>query len=199
MADKTGIYLRGGTKASFSDVGNEIGSREIVFATDTKEIGTPGGWISSGGKVKNIYYTETPAERQDIYSNDPTIINGLSMTITPETEESTFIIVANVSSTFTYVASLLCFVNGVSLHSHENNSSAHGSIATVYRGNNDTNQMISVPLHARYDASGIEDITVDIRAVSNWEGNAKHMYINDRASNDMRTVSTMIIYEVQRN
>ncbi len=45
MPTKPGIYLRGGTKASFSEAGNEIEEREIVYAIDTGEIGTYAGWI----------------------------------------------------------------------------------------------------------------------------------------------------------
>jgi hypothetical protein len=46
MPNKPGIYLRGGTRASFDEDGNEIGDREIVYATDTGEIGTYKGWFN---------------------------------------------------------------------------------------------------------------------------------------------------------
>ena len=46
MPTKPGIYLRGGEKASFDEPGKEIGERELVFATDTREIGTKDGWFS---------------------------------------------------------------------------------------------------------------------------------------------------------
>lgn len=198
---KPGIYLRSGSKASFSEAGKEIQDREIVISSDTGEIGTPTGWVNPaklGGKVKNIYYAETPAERQDIYSTDPVIINGLSMTLTPETEKSAFIITAAVSSTFTYVASLLCFVNGTSLHSHGNNNNEQGSISTKYNGSNNTGLISTMPIQARYDATGTDDVTIDIRGTSGWGGSTYHMYINDRGDNDMRSISTMIVYEVER-
>jgi hypothetical protein len=46
MPTKPGIYLRGGDKASFELEGNEIEEREIVYATDTGEIGTYKGWFN---------------------------------------------------------------------------------------------------------------------------------------------------------
>ena len=49
MPSKPGIYLRGGTKESFSDAGNEIEAREMVIATDTGEIGTEKGWFDPFG------------------------------------------------------------------------------------------------------------------------------------------------------
>ena len=66
MPTKPGIYLRGGEKASFDEPGKEIGERELVFATDTGEIGTKNGWfdpqkIGSGtiGVINNQYDTPT--------------------------------------------------------------------------------------------------------------------------------------------
>lgn len=60
MPSKPGIYLRGGTRASFEDVNNEIGDREIVIATDTGEIGTKAGWFdpfaTGHGAIGEIYY-----------------------------------------------------------------------------------------------------------------------------------------------
>ena len=46
MADKPGIYLRGGLKSSFDDPENAIEERELVYATDTGEFGTKDGWFN---------------------------------------------------------------------------------------------------------------------------------------------------------
>jgi hypothetical protein len=43
--DKPGIFLRGMEKALFDLPENAIGERELVYAIDTGEIGTRGGWI----------------------------------------------------------------------------------------------------------------------------------------------------------
>ncbi len=61
MPDKPGIYLRGGIKSSFDEIGNEIGERELVVATDTNELGTQEGWFNpftptNKGKIGEIYY-----------------------------------------------------------------------------------------------------------------------------------------------
>ncbi len=45
MPTKPGIYLRGGNKSTFEEPGKEIGERELVYAIDTKEIGTIDGWF----------------------------------------------------------------------------------------------------------------------------------------------------------
>ncbi len=201
MPDKPGIYLRGGTRASFDDEANAIGDREVVMATDTGEIGTKAGWINPAklaGKVKNIYYAETPAERQDIYSQTPQIINGLSLTITPETENSSFIVVASISSTYTHVASLLIYKDDVSIHSHGNNTNQSGAIMTMYEGTNRTDMISSATIQGKIDTTGTNPITIDIRGTSSWGSSVYHMYINDRASNDMRGVSSMTVYEIER-
>ncbi len=203
MPDKPGIYLRGGIKTSFDDEGSEIGERELVVATDTGEIGTQAGWIDpskfSGGKVKNIYYAETSPERQDIYSQTPTVITGLSLTITPETDRSSFIIVASVNSTFTHVSSLLCYLNGTSIRNHTNNSNQAGAITTIYDGTNITSSMFSNTLQTKIDTSSHDEIIIDIRGTSSWSTGIYHMYINDRDSNDMRSISSMVIYEIERD
>ncbi len=198
---KPGIYPRGGSRASFDEPGNEIEPREMVIATDTGEIGTEAGWFNPakvGGKVKNIYYVETPPEKQDIYNNTPQVINGLSINLIPETENSTFIIVASISATFTHVASLLCYVNSESLYGHGNNSNQQGAIMTMYEGTNDVNHISSATLQTKYDAVGKDEIVIDIRATSSWAGSLYHLYINDRNSNDMRGISSMVIYEIER-
>ena len=198
-----GIHLRGGpTKEFFNENGNEIDEREIVIATETGEIGTAGGWFDpsklSGGKVKNIYFAETPAVRQDIYTQTPTVITGLSLTITPETTKSSFIVVASVVSTYTHVASLLCFVNGSSLYSHAN-TNAPGAITTIYDGDNRTDVLESSTLQAKVDTNSLNPVTIDIRATSSWSTGIYQLYINDRSSNDMRGISTMVVYEVERS
>jgi len=199
---KPGLYPRGGpNKAHFDDPANAIEPREIVIAEDTGEIGTQHGWLNPagavGGKVKNIYFAETPAVRQTISSQTPTVIDGLSITITPETETSTFIVVASIHGTMTHVTSLLCYVNGTSLYSHSNGNQA-GSIGTYYDGTNVTTHMKNMPLNAKYNAVGLDPVTIDIRATSSWSTSVYTLYINDRAANDMRSISTMVIYEVER-
>jgi len=52
MATKPGIYLRGGEKETFLEPGNEIGEREIVYATDTGELGTYKGWFDPFAPAK---------------------------------------------------------------------------------------------------------------------------------------------------
>ena len=67
MPTKPGVYLRGGTRTSFDDVGNEIEDREIVIATDTGEIGTKAGWFNpfSAGKgtIGEIFFAYDKIER----------------------------------------------------------------------------------------------------------------------------------------
>ncbi len=196
-----GIFLRGGNKADF-DGENDIKEREVVMAIDTGEIGTTNGWFDPFTpivqKVKNIYYAETPAERQDIYSQTPQIITGLSLELTPTTETSSFIVTASISSTFTHVASLLCYINGVPTHSHGNNNNQSGSIMTMYEGTDEPGHISSATINAKIDTDSLDPITIDIRGTSSWSTSIYHMYINDRSSNDMRGISSMIIYEIER-
>jgi len=202
MPDKPGIFLRGGSKDSFIEPGNEIGDRELVIATDTGELGTQSGWINPlklGGKVKNIYYAQTPAERQDIYSDTPQIINGLSLTITPETERSTFIVAASITGTFTYVAALLIYKDGVSIYNHTGNNCQNGAIRTRYDGSNDYNRIAGETINGIIETNSTDTFTVDIRATSSWGTGVYHFYVNDRNSNDMRSISTMVVYEVERD
>jgi hypothetical protein len=196
MASKPGIYLRGGAKDDFNDPGHEIGDRELVIATDTMELGTSNGFFIPGGKVRNVYFAQTPAERQEITSSEPVVIDGLSLNITPEFQNSSFIVTATVLGTFTYTSSLLVYLNGANIASHDSNNVYQGSLVTTYHGNNTTNNMYSYNLQAMISPQTTQPITIDIRALSHWGTSTYTTYINDRAGNDMRCVSSMVVYEV---
>ena len=78
MPTKPGIYLRGGTRSSFDDLGNEIEDREIVIATDTGEIGTTSGWFnpfsSGSGTIGVIDFQKDEIDRafSNVWANGKT-------------------------------------------------------------------------------------------------------------------------------
>jgi hypothetical protein len=86
-------------------------------------------------------------------------------------------------------------VDGFNTKAHANG--VHdGAYTTSYIGTGTTSYMMSYSIFGRYVASTMNEFTIDIRAVSSWNGSSSTLYINDRDSNDMRSISNMIVYEV---
>jgi len=193
-----GLYPRRGPKASFSDA-NSVQPGELVLSTDTDEIGTEHGWQggkNAGGKLLSAYFLETPAQRQTIESSTPVSVIGLSITVTPEYEDSMFIIQANVLSTFRHVASMFIYINGEKQMTHAN-SNEDGANNTIYYGSNSNSYLYPVVIQGRHFATSKDPVTIEIRMLSAWANTVYPLYVNDRSENDMRGVSTMIVQEIK--
>jgi len=197
MADKPGIYLRGGSRSSFDDPDNEVGDREIVLATDTGELGLSSQFFVPGGRVRNIYFAQTPAERQEIYATDPIAINGLSVSVTPEFIDSSFVVIANIVGTFNYASGVGFYVDNIPLVQNEDNDIHESVSMSIYTGENNTSVLRSYSAQAIVSPQTTQSITIDVRAISKWQGTTYTTYINDTANNNARSISSMVVYEVK--
>lgn len=149
---------------------------------------------------QKIYNVATSTTMQTINSLTPVIVNGLSITVTPSSVMSKFLIMAVVNGSMTHVASSIIYKNGSQLIVGGNNlnNTAAGKLgvqATTYIGNSVVTNMFQH--HILYvDMPGtIEPITYDIRHVSAWSGTAYTTYVNNRNVADMCSPSSLVIVE----
>jgi hypothetical protein len=160
--------------------------------TSWQQVAGTGG----SNQIINAYSVNTGATRQDITSSTWAAITGLSVTLTPVSASSRFILLSSIQNSGTYVNSFTFFKNSSSLLSHANTSET-GAIRTTYTGQADYDNYQWETSLSYVDAPATtSSITYDVRATSSWNGASGTIRINDRLSNDMRGVSSFTVLEM---
>ncbi|HLP52405.1 MAG TPA: hypothetical protein VK154_16065 [Chitinophagales bacterium] len=141
------------------------------------------------------YFAMTPTAIQNITSITPVEITGLSITITPKSASSKFLIMAVVNGTLSYVVSTVIYRNGANILSHGANSNEPGSLATFYEGGANNDIMRQQFVNYMDAPNTTAPVTYSIRHTSGWAGGAVLTQVNSRNSNDMMSPSTLTILE----
>lgn len=152
-------------------------------------------------RVLNTYFSQTSATRQDITVDGWAAINNLSITLTPESQASRFMLMANINHNAMHVTSFTFFRGGVNLFSHGNNTNETGAHSTMYWGTENANEYIlQTTMHWIDSPNTSSQITYDVRGTASWAGGARTLRINDRLSggtaSDMRSLSGFAILEI---
>jgi len=150
---------------------------------------------TSAAQVLASYFAITPATRQAIASVNPVAISGLSITVTPKSSSSKFLIMAVINGSLTYVNSTILYRNSSKILTHAGNNNEPGAMATTYIGSSTTDYMHQQVINYLDTPGTTSAITYTVRTTSGWAGSTYTTYVNDRASNDMRTPSTLTILE----
>ncbi len=171
----------------------------LIYETDTNNIRFYNGsnWQLFAGtsRILNSYSATTAATRQDITSSTWGAITGLSITLTPVSTASKFILSAYVLHSATYVTSFTFFKGGANLFSHANTNET-GALATQYWGQSADASFLFPSMFTWLDSPATgSSITYDVRGTSSWAGGTYTLRINDR-STDMLGRSHFMIYEV---
>ena len=177
----------------------------------TVEVETGADWLIWGdepddpvvGSLLGMGYAQTPATRftitcQDL-SDTGSTIPSMAVTYTPTRSTSRIIITASISHNQHHVYSFGVKRNGTLLTSGVagNTNTSSGSVHTGYRGHDEESRHGS-------DTFSYEDTTFtagisytyEIAATASWNGSIRDLYINDRDSSDMRSISSMHVYEI---
>jgi len=112
-------------------------------------------------------------------------------------------LIAMVSSTCSHVTSFGFFRDGNLITSglSGNSNVSNGAVTTQYEGSgyDNASYMYSVPVHYHDSPGTTNAVTYTVGASASWGGSIRDLYINDRDSNDMRGVSTLLALEVRGN
>ena len=151
------------------------------------------------GQVMQLRYAQTPATRYLVRSQNLTAIPNLEVTIQPSHTNSKILLFAMVNSTATHVSTLgflrnnSILTNGVT----SNTNVSSGSIATTYHGDSTEGHMINRQIMYMDMPNTTNPITYTVGASSSWNGSLYNLYINDRDSNDMRSISSLVAVEIR--
>lgn len=155
-----------------------------------------GSQLGNVGKVLQVKHVVCSPTRYTISSHELVAIPELSISFTPISPTSTLLIRASVHSSETHAASFGFQKNGTNIGGAGNLNVSSGAIATKYWGTTTNNYMSSTTYEYFYSPGNTATNTYTATAAASWSGSLYTLYINDRASNDMRSTSTFTIMEI---
>ena len=158
-----------------------------------------GSQLGNVGKVLQVQHVQCSPTRYTISVNALTPIPDLLINFTPKSSTSKILLQSNIYSTETHVSTFgfLENINGSdTVVSNVSNTNTSGSISTTYRGTNIVSNIYANPIAYMVNSNGTSTRTFKVGATSSWANVLYTLYINDRDSNDMRSVSSFTIYEI---
>ena len=153
------------------------------------------------GEVVQAKFASTPPNRYLIRDNNLTQIPDLEVSIAPTHTNSKIVLIAMITGNARHVTSFGFFRDGNLITSglNGNTNVSSGSVATTYTGDDTDDHMYSWPVNYHDTPGTTNAVTYTVGASASWGGSIRDLYINDRGSNDMRSVSTLLAIEVRGN
>jgi len=128
-------------------------------------------------------------------------VDYLDMNFKPKFANSSILLTAMINNTCTHVASFGFKEDGTIVRTQADNTNSTGGISTIYDGtagnpNSTVNRMYNINIQVMVPANGTHTRRYNVAANSYWSNVNYNLYINDRNSNDMRSISNMVVYEI---
>ena len=151
------------------------------------------------GQIMQMRYSQTPATRYLINSSNLSPIPNMEVTIQPSHTNSKVLLVAMINATSRHVFSAGFLRNNGVLTSglNGNNNVGSGSIATTYIGDDTDGHMMNTMIQYMDMPNTTNPCTYSVGVSSSWSGGNRNLYINDRDSNDMRSICSLAAYEIR--
>lgn len=166
---------------------------------NTTNLNVTGNWSSApAGTIIQVQTAESGPAKQTISSLTPVAITGLSINFTPRNSTSKIMIQVYLNANHVHVASYGIFEDGSPTYSTsgQTNTNEANMDFTHYSGSTSNDYMFGTTFHTVLDASSTTTRTYQVYGTSGWGGTLYSLQINNRASNNMASVSRMIIYEI---
>ena len=154
--------------------------------------------LNSTGGIIQIVYGDMGSNTTTITAADNAVISNCSVTITPTRSTSQILLIAHVVHNGWYVSSFGFARNGVNIGGNTNTNSAN-SISMNYQGHSNTadSGWALANTYSYLDSPGTTSATVYApTACSSWAGTNYTIRINDRNSQDMRGLTSIIAMEI---
>jgi len=104
--------------------------------------------------------------------------------------------VGSISATFTHVTTVGFKANGLPLMNNQNNTNSHYGAVTVFEGDSQVDYLRHVTAQLMVPADGIQPRVYTVAVASSWNGASYTVYVNDRNTSDMRSISNLTVYEI---
>jgi hypothetical protein len=187
---------------SVTEIAHKSGTGNITIPTGSNIVGGAGASLISPGSVIQTVYATSGFVNQTITSATPVALTGMTATITPKLSTSRILLQAMVTASWSYVASIHIYRNGVDvIPNHGGNNQSGGATAfyTHYQSSQESarsNQVFSFPVIYQENANGTDPLTYSLWANAGWSGGSEAFYLNNRNSVDMLGCSTMLLMEI---
>lgn len=155
-----------------------------------------GGQLYEPGTIVQVQNAVTPTSRYGIQAQDISAIPGLEINFTPIFSNSKILLRAMINSNAQHVSTYGFLKNNSAIISNTNTNS-NGSIATMYPNSDVAGNMWNIYIEYMDTVTSTSTINYKAAACASWAGDtSRTLWINDRDSNDMRSISTLTIMEI---
>ena len=169
----------------------ENGAQWFILGGEDNDVGE--------GQIMQMRYSQTPADRYLITAQNLSPIPNLEVTIQPSHTDSKILLMAMINTNARYVSSWgflrnnSILTNGLS----GNSNVSSGSVSTTYFDGDRDNDMRNIFIQYMDMPNTTNPLTYSVGGSSSWSGGTRNLYINDRNSNDMRSISSLTAYEIR--
>ena len=169
----------------------ENGAQWFILGGEDNDVGE--------GQIMQMRYSQTPPTRYLINSSNLSPIPNLEVTIQPSHTDSKILLCAMINSDARHVSSFGFLRNNSVLTTNlsGNTNVGSGSVSTTYHGTDDNDDMKNVFIQYMDMPNTTNPLTYSVGASASWSGGNRNLYINDRSSNDMRSICSLTAYEIR--
>ena len=169
----------------------ENGAQWFILGGEDNDVGE--------GQIMQMRYAQTPASRYLIQAQNLSPIPNLEVTIQPSHTNSKVLLVAMINSNARHVTSFGFLRNNGTLTSglSGNSNVGSGSVATTYHDADRGGDMYNCVIQYMDMPNTTNPCTYSVGVSASWGGSVRDLYINDRDSNDMRSISSLAAYEIR--
>ena len=169
----------------------ENGAQWFILGGEDNDVGE--------GQIMQMRYSQTPPTRYLINSSNLSPIPNLEVTIQPSHTDSKILLMAMINSDARHVSSFGFLRNNSVLTTNlsGNTNVGSGSVSTTYHGTDDNDDMKNVFIQYMDMPNTTNPCTYSVGVSASWGGSTRDLYINDRDSNDMRSISSLTAYEIR--
>ena len=169
----------------------ENGAQWFILGGEDNDVGE--------GQIMQLRHAQTPPDRYLIRSQNLSPIPNLEVTIQPSHTNSKILLMAMINSNARHVTSFGFLRNNSILTSNlsSNTNVGSGSVATTYHNRDTGGDMFNCFIQYMDMPNTTNPCTYSVGVSSSWSGSIYDLYINDRDSNDMRSISSITAYEIR--
>ena len=169
----------------------ENGAQWFILGGEDNDVGE--------GQIMQMRYSQTPPDRYLIQSQNLSPIPNLEVTIQPSHTNSKILLMAMINADARHVTSYGFLRNNSILTSglNGNTNVGSGSILTTYHSQDDNDDMYNAFIQYMDMPNTTNPCTYSVGVSASWSGGTRNLYINDRSSNDMRSISSLTAYEIR--
>ena len=169
----------------------ENGAQWFILGGEDNDVGE--------GQIMQMRYSQTPADRYLITAQNLSPIPNLEVTIQPSHTDSKILLMAMINSNARHVTSFGFLRNNSVLTTglNGNTNTGSGSVATTYHNRDTGGDMFNCFIQYMDMPNTTNPCTYSVGVSASWGGGTRDLYINDRDSNDMRSISSLTAYEIR--